>query len=139
MHRSRLEAEQVHDALVQISGSADLAMGGKSVRQFIQTPGIHVTPNVDYQGFDVDRPGAMPWWWYTGPSDTTHQYILQANQDYPNDPSLIPNFSNPINLDMSKIYPGGESTGVGGISEFISGDFRSISAKQFDRATEVIR
>ena len=56
MHRSRLEAEQVHDALVQIAGSADLAMGGKSVRQFIQTPGIHVTPNVDYQNFNPDNP-----------------------------------------------------------------------------------
>lgn len=56
MHRSRLEAEQVHDALVQISGSADFAMGGKSVKQFIQTPGIHVTPNVDYQSFNPDDP-----------------------------------------------------------------------------------
>ncbi|MFN0017453.1 MAG: PSD1 and planctomycete cytochrome C domain-containing protein [Pirellulaceae bacterium] len=56
MHRSRLEAEQVHDALVQIAGAADLAMGGKSVRQFIQTPGIHVTPNVDYQNFNPDDP-----------------------------------------------------------------------------------
>src|SRR6185503_8586973 len=56
MHRSRLEAEQVHDALVQIAGAADLAMGGKSVRQFIQTPGIHVTPNVDYQNFNADDP-----------------------------------------------------------------------------------
>lgn len=56
MNRSRLEAEQVHDALVQLAGSADLAMGGKSVRQFIQTPGIHVTPNVDYQNFNPDDP-----------------------------------------------------------------------------------
>jgi hypothetical protein len=31
-------------------------MGGPSVKQFNMSPGIHVTPNVDYQGFDVDRP-----------------------------------------------------------------------------------
>lgn len=31
-------------------------MGGKSVKQFIQTPGIHVTPNVDYQSFNPDDP-----------------------------------------------------------------------------------
>jgi hypothetical protein len=31
-------------------------MEGPSVRQFIETPGIHVTPNVDYLGFDVDAP-----------------------------------------------------------------------------------
>jgi hypothetical protein len=26
------------------------------VKQFIESPGIHVTPNVDYAHFDVDRP-----------------------------------------------------------------------------------
>ena len=31
-------------------------MGGPSVRQFVQTPGLHVTPNVDYQKVDVDSP-----------------------------------------------------------------------------------
>ena len=33
-------------------------MGGPSVKQFIQSPGIHVTPNVDYLKFDVDSPEA---------------------------------------------------------------------------------
>jgi hypothetical protein len=31
-------------------------MGGPSVRQFIQTPGVHVTPNVDYLHFNPDDP-----------------------------------------------------------------------------------
>jgi hypothetical protein len=31
-------------------------MGGESVKQFIETPGIHVTPNVDYLNFDMDNP-----------------------------------------------------------------------------------
>ena len=31
-------------------------MGGPSVKQFIQTAGVHVTPKVDYLGFDVDHP-----------------------------------------------------------------------------------
>jgi hypothetical protein len=30
-------------------------MGGPSVKQFVQTPGIHVTPVVDYLSFDVDN------------------------------------------------------------------------------------
>ena len=54
MNRSRLDAEAIHDAVAQISEQIDWTMGGPSVKQFIQTPGIHVTPNVDYQNFNVD-------------------------------------------------------------------------------------
>lgn len=57
MNRRRLDAESIHDAVLHASGKLDPKMGGPSVRQFIQTPGIHVTPNVDYQNFDVDAPG----------------------------------------------------------------------------------
>jgi hypothetical protein len=56
MTRSRLDAESVHDALLVLSDSLDARMGGPSVKQFIQTPGIHVTPNVDYAAFDADNP-----------------------------------------------------------------------------------
>jgi hypothetical protein len=56
MNRTRLDAESLRDAVVHISGKLDRTTGGPSVKQFIQTPGIHVTPNVDYQSFDVDRP-----------------------------------------------------------------------------------
>ncbi|MCA9268284.1 MAG: DUF1553 domain-containing protein, partial [Planctomycetales bacterium] len=57
MNRSRLDAECVHDALLRISGDLDATMGGPSLRQFNQSPGVHVTPVVDYLGFDVDDPG----------------------------------------------------------------------------------
>ncbi len=56
MNRTRLDAESVRDAVLRATGKLDLTMGGPSVKQFIQTPGIHVTPNVDYFNFDVDRP-----------------------------------------------------------------------------------
>jgi uncharacterized protein DUF1553/uncharacterized protein DUF1549 len=56
MNRTRLDAESVRDAVLLINGKLDRTMGGASVKQFIQTPGIHVTPNVDYLNFDVDRP-----------------------------------------------------------------------------------
>jgi hypothetical protein len=56
MNRQRLDAEAIHDAVLQISGKLDTAMGGPSVKQFIQTPGVHVTPNVDYQNFNPDDP-----------------------------------------------------------------------------------
>lgn len=56
MNRTRLDAESVRDALIVTTGLLDRRMGGESVKQFIQTPGIHVTPNVDYANFDPDRP-----------------------------------------------------------------------------------
>lgn len=56
MNRTRLDAESVRDALIATTGKLDRRMGGESVKQFIQTAGIHVTPNVDYANFDPDRP-----------------------------------------------------------------------------------
>jgi hypothetical protein len=58
MNRSRLDAEQVHDAILLMSGRLDLRMGGPSDQQFDLQPGIHVTPKVDYAKFDVDSDAA---------------------------------------------------------------------------------
>jgi len=58
MNRARLDAESVHDAILAISGQLDLTMGGPSVKQFIETPGVHATPNADYANFDPDSPAA---------------------------------------------------------------------------------
>jgi len=55
-NRRRLDAESYRDALLLVSETVDPTMGGPSVRQFVQSPGRHVTPNVDYQGFDPDDP-----------------------------------------------------------------------------------
>ena len=55
-NRVRLDAESIRDAVLRLSGKLDLTMGGPSVKQFVQSPGIHVTPVVDYLSFDVDSP-----------------------------------------------------------------------------------
>ena len=59
MNRVRLDAEQVRDAILQITGRLDLRMGGPSDYQFDLKPGIHVTPKVDYTKFDVDSPAGQ--------------------------------------------------------------------------------
>jgi hypothetical protein len=56
MNSQRLDAEEIRDTILQINGKLDNKMYGPSVKQFIQTPGIHVTPNVDYANFPVDDP-----------------------------------------------------------------------------------
>ena len=56
MNRTRLDAESLRDALIATTGTLNRQMGGESAKQFIQTPGIHVTPNVDYATFEPDRP-----------------------------------------------------------------------------------
>jgi hypothetical protein len=57
MNRTRLDAEEIHDAVLVIAGKLDRTMDGPSVQQFLMSPGAHVTPKLDYESFDVDRPG----------------------------------------------------------------------------------
>jgi hypothetical protein len=56
MNRRRLDAESIRDAVLSLSGRLDLRMGGPSARQFHTSPGVHVTPVVEYQEFDPDDP-----------------------------------------------------------------------------------
>jgi hypothetical protein len=50
----RLDAEEIHDAILQVCGDLDTRMGGPSDRQFDLKPGVHVTPMVDYARFDLE-------------------------------------------------------------------------------------
>jgi len=55
-NRQRLDAESFQDSVLAVAGTLDRQLGGPSVKQFIQTPGTHVTPNVDYRNFPPDAP-----------------------------------------------------------------------------------
>jgi hypothetical protein len=57
-NRHRLDAESIHDATLALSGRLDQTMGGPSVQQFHISPGVHVTPVVDYAPYDWESPGA---------------------------------------------------------------------------------
>ena len=58
MNRRRLDAESTRDAILQMSGLADWKMGGPPARQFVLTGGVHVTPTVKYEDFDLDSADA---------------------------------------------------------------------------------
>ncbi|HZW30647.1 MAG TPA: DUF1549 and DUF1553 domain-containing protein, partial [Isosphaeraceae bacterium] len=58
MSRNRLDAESLRDAVLQISGRLDRTMGGPSVKLFLESPGINVTPVLDYLHYDVDSPAS---------------------------------------------------------------------------------
>ena len=57
-NRRRLDAESIHDAILSLAGRLDPKMGGPSVQQFTLSPGVHVTPVVDYTGYNWDSPGS---------------------------------------------------------------------------------
>ncbi len=57
-NRHRLDAESIHDAILALAGRLDQTMGGPSVQQFHMSPGVHVTPVVDYAPYDWESPGA---------------------------------------------------------------------------------
>jgi hypothetical protein len=56
MNRTRLDAESLRDAMLQVAGKLDLTMGGPSVQMF-RFKDDH-SPVYDYAGFDPDSPGA---------------------------------------------------------------------------------
>jgi hypothetical protein len=60
MNQIRLDAEQVRDALLVVSGRLDPAIGGPSVMQFVYNdPNVDVSPLIDYAGFDPDNPASL--------------------------------------------------------------------------------
>jgi hypothetical protein len=60
MNRGRLEAEELRDAILQITGKLDLTTGGPAAMQFkLEDPNPPVTPIVDYSKFDVDSPASF--------------------------------------------------------------------------------
>ncbi|HMJ66051.1 MAG TPA: DUF1549 and DUF1553 domain-containing protein [Candidatus Binatia bacterium] len=56
MNRTRLDAEQVHDAILALSSKLDLTMGGPSVRQFFFKDDH--SPVYDYTRYDIDSLGS---------------------------------------------------------------------------------
>ena len=58
MSRTRLDAETVRDAMLLAAGRLDDTLYGPPVKHFLTRPGIHVTPESDYDSFDVNSADA---------------------------------------------------------------------------------
>jgi hypothetical protein len=73
MNRTRLDAETVRDSVLLLSGRLDDTMYGPPVQHFIVKPGVHVTPDADYDKFDVDAPAAR--------RRSVYSYIFRTRPD----------------------------------------------------------
>ena len=73
MNRTRLDAETVRDSVLLLSGRLDDTMYGPPVQHFIVKPGVHVTPDADYDAFDVDAPAAR--------RRSVYSYIFRTRPD----------------------------------------------------------
>jgi hypothetical protein len=73
MNRTRLDAETVRDSVLLLSARLDDTMYGPPVQHFIVKPGVHVTPDADYDAFDVDAPAAR--------RRSVYSYIFRTRPD----------------------------------------------------------
>ena len=58
MNRGKLDAETLRDTVLFASERLDETQYGPPVKHFITKPGVHVTPEADYDKYDVDAPDA---------------------------------------------------------------------------------
>jgi len=56
--RRRLDAESFRDSVLVLSGRLDLTAGGPGIKYFSESPGPQVTPQLDYDDFDLASPNA---------------------------------------------------------------------------------
>jgi hypothetical protein len=58
MNRTRMDAETVRDSVLLLSGRLDETRYGPPVQHFRSKPGVHITPEADYDRFDLDAPAS---------------------------------------------------------------------------------
>ena len=71
MNRTRLDAEAVRDAVLQVGGQIDLAMGGPSAEHFLFKDDH--SPVYDYTGFDVTSPASR--------RRSVYRFLVRSVQD----------------------------------------------------------
>jgi hypothetical protein len=72
-NRTRLDAEAVRDSILFVTGRLDGTMYGPPVQHFLVKPGVHVTPDADYDRYDVDAADAR--------RRSVYRFILRTRPD----------------------------------------------------------
>jgi len=85
MPRTRLDAESLRDAVLQVSGRLELTEGGPSVRQAVMGKNVGGAPTADYDSYDWSAPGAG--------RRTIYRFLLRTLSDPFMDALNYPNMS----------------------------------------------
>jgi hypothetical protein len=73
MNRGRLDAESLRDSILLIGGRLDERKFGPPTMHFMIKPGVHVTPDADYDRYDVDAAEAR--------RRSVYRFILRTRPD----------------------------------------------------------
>jgi hypothetical protein len=57
-NRLRVDADAYRDAVLSVSGRIDWTMGGPAIQHFATSPGAQLTPKLDYNVYDWNKPGS---------------------------------------------------------------------------------
>jgi hypothetical protein len=97
MPRTRLDAEAVRDAVLQVAGRLDLTEGGPSVKQAVMGKNVGGAPTADYDSYDWNAQGAN--------RRTIYRFLMRTLSDPFMDALNYPNMSMVAPVRTSAVGP----------------------------------
>lgn len=136
MPRTRLDAESLRDAVLQVAGRLDLTEGGPSVKQAMIGKNMGGAPTADYDAYDWNAPGAS--------RRTIYRFLMRTLSDpfmdalnYPNMSMVAPVrasvvgplqalalLNNPFMIRQSEFFAGRLAATPGGVEDQVAEAYR---------------